>query len=61
MPRLCKLTLTKLVVLKALAKEITSLVIAVRIKDSKCILRSGQILLPPSGLVKTDLELTFSL
>lgn len=57
----CSLTLTKLVVLKDLEKEIISLVISVGIKDSNCILSSDQILLSPRGLVKTDLVLTFSL
>lgn len=60
-PRLCSLTLTKLLILKALTKELTSLVIAVKIKDSKCVLRSDEIVLPPTSPVNTDLELTFSL
>ncbi|XP_078089590.1 phosphofurin acidic cluster sorting protein 2 isoform X1 [Mustelus asterias] len=60
-PRLCSLTLKKLVVVKELDKELTSIVIAVKMQGSKRILRSHEIILPPSGLVETDLALTFSL
>ncbi|XP_060684307.1 phosphofurin acidic cluster sorting protein 2 isoform X2 [Hemiscyllium ocellatum] len=60
-PRLCSLTLKKLVVVKELDKELTSVVIAVKMQGSKRILRSHEIILPPSGLVETDLALTFSL
>ncbi|XP_033874404.2 phosphofurin acidic cluster sorting protein 2 isoform X3 [Acipenser ruthenus] len=60
-PRLCSLTLKKLIVLKELDKELNSVVIAVKIQGSKRILRSNEYLLPPSGLMETDLELTFSL
>ncbi|KAI1895254.1 hypothetical protein AGOR_G00104410 [Albula goreensis] len=60
-PRLCSLTLKKLVVMRELDKELISVVIAVKIQGSKRILRSHEIVLPPSGLVETDLALTFSL
>ncbi|XP_076879449.1 phosphofurin acidic cluster sorting protein 2 isoform X2 [Brachyhypopomus gauderio] len=60
-PRLCSLTLKKLIVLKELDRELNSIVIAVKIQGSKRILRSNEYLLPPSGLMDTDLELTFSL
>uniref|UniRef100_A0A8D3E400 Phosphofurin acidic cluster sorting protein 2-like n=1 Tax=Scophthalmus maximus TaxID=52904 RepID=A0A8D3E400_SCOMX len=60
-PRLCSLTLKKLVVLKELDKELNSLSIAVKIQGSKRLLRSNEYILPPSGLMETDLELTFSL
>ncbi|XP_063053916.1 phosphofurin acidic cluster sorting protein 2-like [Engraulis encrasicolus] len=60
-PRLCSLTLKKLIVLKELDKELNSVVIAVKIQGSKRILRSNEYMLPPSGLMETDLELTFSL
>ncbi|XP_028916762.1 phosphofurin acidic cluster sorting protein 2 isoform X1 [Ornithorhynchus anatinus] len=60
-PRLCSLTLKKLVVFKELDKELISLVIAVKMQGSKRILRSHEIVLPPSGQVETDLALTFSL
>ncbi|CAB1424245.1 unnamed protein product [Pleuronectes platessa] len=59
--RLCSLTLKKLVVLKELDKELNSLSIAVKIQGSKRLLRSNEYILPPNGLMETDLELTFSL
>nr|KAF6289634.1 hypothetical protein mPipKuh1_009799 [Pipistrellus kuhlii] len=60
-PRLCSLTLTKLLILKELFQELTSLVIAVRIAGSQFVLRSDDIVVPPRRPVKTDLALTFSL
>ncbi|XP_067353103.1 phosphofurin acidic cluster sorting protein 2-like isoform X5 [Channa argus] len=60
-PRLCSLTLKKLMVFKQLDKELSSIVIAVKIQGSKRTLRSNEYLLPPDGLMETDLELTFSL
>ncbi|ELK35203.1 Phosphofurin acidic cluster sorting protein 2 [Myotis davidii] len=60
-PRLCSLTLKKLMVLKELEKELISLVIAVQMQSSKGILRSHESVLPSSGPVETDLALTFSL
>ncbi|XP_021261302.1 phosphofurin acidic cluster sorting protein 2 isoform X7 [Numida meleagris] len=61
LPGLCSLTLKKLVVLKELDKELISVVIAVKMQGSKRILRSHEIVLPPSGHVETELALTFSL
>ncbi|KAJ7988744.1 hypothetical protein DPEC_G00312400 [Dallia pectoralis] len=58
---LCSLTLKKLVVLRELDKELISVVIAVKIQGSKRVLRSHEIVLPPSGSVESDLALTFSL
>uniref|UniRef100_A0A2I3G354 Phosphofurin acidic cluster sorting protein 2 n=1 Tax=Nomascus leucogenys TaxID=61853 RepID=A0A2I3G354_NOMLE len=58
---MCSLTLKKLVVFKELEKELISVVIAVKMQGSKRILRSHEIVLPPSGQVETDLALTFSL
>ncbi|XP_037687545.1 phosphofurin acidic cluster sorting protein 2 [Choloepus didactylus] len=60
-PRLCSLTLKKLLVFKELEKELISVVVAVKMQGSKRILRSHEIVLPPSGHVETDLALTFSL
>ncbi|XP_028827208.1 phosphofurin acidic cluster sorting protein 2 isoform X3 [Denticeps clupeoides] len=60
-PRLCSLTLKKLVVVRELDKELISVVIAVKIQGSKRILRSHEIVLPPTGAIETDLALTFSL
>ncbi|KAG7217757.1 hypothetical protein INR49_020927 [Caranx melampygus] len=42
-------------------RELSSVVIAVKIQGSKRTLRSNEYLLPPDGLMETDLELTFSL
>ncbi|XP_028840352.1 phosphofurin acidic cluster sorting protein 1a isoform X2 [Denticeps clupeoides] len=60
-PRLFSLTLKKLVMLKELDRDLTSVVIAVKLQGSKRILRSNEILLPSTGLTETDLQLTFSL
>ncbi|XP_061481478.1 phosphofurin acidic cluster sorting protein 2-like isoform X4 [Rhineura floridana] len=60
-PRLCSLRLKKLTVLKELDKELSSVLIAVKIQGSKRVLRSNEYVLPPGGLMETDLELTFSL
>ncbi|KAM9363833.1 phosphofurin acidic cluster sorting protein 1-like [Symphorus nematophorus] len=60
-PRLCSLTLKRLLVLKELDRELSSVVIAVKIQGSKRTLRSNEYVLPPDGLMETDLELTFSL
>nr|XP_046233378.1 phosphofurin acidic cluster sorting protein 1-like [Scatophagus argus]XP_046233389.1 phosphofurin acidic cluster sorting protein 1-like [Scatophagus argus] len=60
-PRLCSLTLRRLMVLKELDRELSSIVIAVKIQGSKRTLRSNEYLLCPDGLMETELELTFSL
>ncbi|XP_051956246.1 phosphofurin acidic cluster sorting protein 1-like [Xyrauchen texanus] len=60
-PRLLSLTLKKLVILKELDKDLTSVVIAVKLQSSKRILRSNEIMLSSAGLTETDLQLTFSL
>uniref|UniRef100_A0A2K6TDW6 Phosphofurin acidic cluster sorting protein 1 n=1 Tax=Saimiri boliviensis boliviensis TaxID=39432 RepID=A0A2K6TDW6_SAIBB len=59
--RLFSLTLKKLVMLKEMDKDLNSVVIAVKLQGSKRILRSNEIVLPASGLVETELQLTFSL
>ncbi|NWZ68075.1 PACS1 protein, partial [Acrocephalus arundinaceus] len=59
--RLCSLRLKKLTVLKELDKELSSVLIAVKIQGSKRVLRSNEYILPPGGLMETELELTFSL
>ncbi|KAG9346664.1 hypothetical protein JZ751_006976 [Albula glossodonta] len=61
MSRLFNLTLKKLVMLKELDRDLTSVVIAVKLQGSKRILRSNEILLSSAGLTETDLQLTFSL
>ncbi|XP_015258567.1 PREDICTED: phosphofurin acidic cluster sorting protein 1-like [Cyprinodon variegatus] len=60
-PRLCSLTLKKLMLFRELDQDLTSFIIAVKIQGSKRTLRSSEYLLPPGSLVETDLELTFSL
>ncbi|TRY54156.1 hypothetical protein DNTS_034837 [Danionella cerebrum] len=60
-PRLLSLTLKKLVIFKELDKDLTSVVIAVKLQGSKRNLRSNEIMLSSSGLTETDLQLTFSL
>ncbi|KAM7170541.1 phosphofurin acidic cluster sorting protein 1 isoform 3-T3 [Macrochelys suwanniensis] len=58
---LFSLTLKKLIMLKEMDKDLSSVVIAVKLQGSKRILRSNEIVLPVSGLVETELQLTFSL
>ncbi|XP_031358261.1 phosphofurin acidic cluster sorting protein 2-like [Photinus pyralis] len=60
-PRLCSLTLSRLVVLRPLGADLASISIAVKMQSSKRTLRSNELLLPPNGLLDTGLELTFSL
>ncbi|GFO04132.1 phosphofurin acidic cluster sorting protein 2 [Plakobranchus ocellatus] len=60
-PRLCSLTFTRLMVLKPLENELSSLLIAVKMQNSKRILRSNEIVIPASGLLDTGLDLSFSL
>uniref|UniRef100_A0A6Q2X955 Phosphofurin acidic cluster sorting protein 1a n=1 Tax=Esox lucius TaxID=8010 RepID=A0A6Q2X955_ESOLU len=60
-PRLFTVTLKKLVMLQELDKDLTSVVIAVKLQGSKRILRSNEILLSSAGITETDLQLTFSL
>ncbi|CAH2256617.1 Hypothetical predicted protein [Pelobates cultripes] len=59
--RLCSLTLKKLLVLRELDRDLTSVVIAVKLQGSKRVLRSNEYILPPCGVMETDLELSFSL
>ncbi|XP_046336384.2 phosphofurin acidic cluster sorting protein 2-like isoform X1 [Haliotis rufescens] len=60
-PRMCSLTLTRLVVHRALENDLTSIIIAVKMQSSKRILRSNEIIVPPGGLLDTELDLSFSL
>lgn len=59
--RLCSLTLTRLIVLRPLGNDLTSISIAVKMQSSKRTLRSNELVLPSNGLLDTGLELTFSL
>ncbi|XP_025104132.1 phosphofurin acidic cluster sorting protein 2-like isoform X3 [Pomacea canaliculata] len=61
-PRLCTMTMTRLHVLKPLENELTSIVVAVKMQqNSKRILRSNEITVPPGGIFDTGLDLSFSL
>ncbi|ELU12912.1 hypothetical protein CAPTEDRAFT_112775 [Capitella teleta] len=60
-PRLCSLTLTRLVIMKSLENDLQSVIIAVKMQSSKRILRSNEIIMPPSGHLDTELDLSFSL
>ncbi|XP_018904006.1 phosphofurin acidic cluster sorting protein 2 isoform X2 [Bemisia tabaci] len=60
-PRLCSFTLSRLVVLKSLGAELTSITIAVKMQGSKRTLRSNELVLTPNGLLDTELQLNFSL
>lgn len=66
--RLCTLTITRLVLLKPLGPDVTTIMISVKMQSSKRTLRSNEISVPsatylsPSGeLVSVELDLTFSL
>ncbi|KAG1700083.1 Phosphofurin acidic cluster sorting protein 2 [Nymphon striatum] len=58
---LCSLTLTKLLLLQPVGDDISSLTVAVKMQSSKRTLRSNEIIIPNSGLLDTELDLTFSL
>ncbi|XP_072031251.1 phosphofurin acidic cluster sorting protein 2-like isoform X2 [Amphiura filiformis] len=61
-PRLCSLKLARIVVLKPLEEsDLNSILIAVRMQNSKRTLRSNEIFLPQGTLLDTELDLSFSL
>ncbi|XP_018563030.1 phosphofurin acidic cluster sorting protein 1 isoform X3 [Anoplophora glabripennis] len=60
-PRLCSLTLTRLVLLKPLGSDLSSISIAVKMQSSKRTLRSNELTLPQNGLLDTPLDVTFCL
>ncbi|CAL8106945.1 unnamed protein product [Orchesella dallaii] len=61
-PRLCSLTLIRLVVTRPLpTSEVSSVIVAVKMAGSRRTLRSNEIPLTDNGLINTDLELHFSL
>uniref|UniRef100_A0ABD2VYS7 Phosphofurin acidic cluster sorting protein 2 n=1 Tax=Trichogramma kaykai TaxID=54128 RepID=A0ABD2VYS7_9HYME len=60
-PRLCTLTLSRLVVLRPLGPELQSISLAVKMQSSKRTLRSNELALPAGGLLDTELELQFAL
>ncbi|KAF4518124.1 hypothetical protein B566_EDAN004474 [Ephemera danica] len=55
------MTLSRLVLFKSLGSDLNSIIIAVKMQSSKRTLRSNELMLPPSGLLDTELELHFSL
>nr|KAF7439663.1 hypothetical protein H0235_002054 [Vespula pensylvanica] len=60
-PRLCSLTLTRLVILRPLGSDLTSIIIAVKMQSSKRTLRSNEMIIPTGGMLDTELELQFAL
>ncbi|XP_029170950.1 phosphofurin acidic cluster sorting protein 2 isoform X2 [Nylanderia fulva] len=60
-PRLCSLTLTRLVILRPLGSDLASISIAVKMQSSKRTLRSNEMAIPTGGMLDTELELQFAL
>ncbi|CAG0912966.1 unnamed protein product [Notodromas monacha] len=60
-PRLCMMRLSRLVLMKTLGNDVSSVLIAVKMQSSKRILRSNEIALHANGLLDTELDLSFSL
>ncbi|XP_077281116.1 phosphofurin acidic cluster sorting protein KrT95D isoform X3 [Temnothorax americanus] len=60
-PRLCSLTLTRLVILRPLGSDLASISIAVKMQSAKRTLRSNEMAIPPGGILDTELELQFAL
>ncbi|KAI1295434.1 Phosphofurin acidic cluster sorting protein 1 [Halotydeus destructor] len=65
-PRLCTVTINKLVLLKPYGPDVTSLVVAVRMQSSKRTLRSSEINISNNtessdGVIETEMDLTFAL
>ncbi|CAG5106742.1 Similar to PACS1: Phosphofurin acidic cluster sorting protein 1 (Homo sapiens) [Cotesia congregata] len=60
-PRLCTLTLTRLVILRPLGADLASISIAVKMQSSKRTLRSNEMAIPSGGILDTELELQFAL
>ncbi|XP_043603743.1 phosphofurin acidic cluster sorting protein 2 isoform X2 [Bombus pyrosoma] len=58
---LCSLTLTRLVILRPLGSDLTSISIAVKMQSSKRTLRSNEMAIPTGGMLDTELELQFAL
>lgn len=59
--RLCSLTLARLVILRPLGSDLTSISIAVKMQSSKRTLRSNELAIPTGGMLDTELELQFAL
>lgn len=63
--RLCSLNINRLTLVKLLNNDVTSIVVAVKMQNSKRILRSNEISLPPhsnpNAPLEIDLDLSFAL
>ncbi|XP_028398648.1 phosphofurin acidic cluster sorting protein 1-like isoform X2 [Dendronephthya gigantea] len=59
--RLFSVKLTRLQIMKKMETNLNDVVISVSMQGSRRVLRSNEINLPPSGLIDTDLDLSFSL
>lgn len=55
------MTLTRLVILRSLGSDLTSISIAVKMQSSKRTLRSNEMAIPAGGMLDTELELQFAL
>lgn len=55
------MTLTRLVILRPLGSDLTSISIAVKMQSSKRTLRSNEMAIPSGGMLDTELELQFAL
>ncbi|KAK0164559.1 hypothetical protein PV328_003174 [Microctonus aethiopoides] len=60
-PRLCTLTLSRLIILRPLGSDLASISIAVKMQSSKRTLRSNEMTVPSGGVLDTELELQFAL
>ncbi|KAL4237224.1 Phosphofurin acidic cluster sorting protein 1 [Mactra antiquata] len=60
-PRICSLRLTRLILLKPLENELTSVIIAMKMQSSKRVLRSNEIEIPRGGTADVQLDLSFML
>ncbi|XP_060570986.1 phosphofurin acidic cluster sorting protein 2-like isoform X2 [Ruditapes philippinarum] len=59
--RICSLRLTRLIVLKPLENELTSVIIAMKMQSSKRVLRSNEIEIPRGDTADVQLDLSFML
>lgn len=60
-PRLCTLSFIRLVILKPLGSDVSSISIAVKMQSSKRTLRSHELIVPQNGLLDTAFDVTFCL
>ncbi|XP_072382137.1 phosphofurin acidic cluster sorting protein 1 [Diabrotica undecimpunctata] len=60
-PRLCSLTLTRIIILRPLGSDLAAVSIAVKMQSTKRILRSNELVLTQSGVLDAQLDVTFCL